>query len=137
VPAPLLSTPSALKWRSILEGAEMAVVSGNPESSGMLFVIRFRTDREIPVPAHWHQADEHITVLEGPYSFSLGDRFDVSRLIGLPPGSHVFVPKGTCHFALYGPGTLVQVSGVGPFQSYYVDPDDDGRAWIRRGASEA
>jgi hypothetical protein len=131
MPEPLLLTPSALKWRPILEGAEMAVVSGNPESIGEPFVIRFRTAREIPVPAHWHMADENITVLEGPYAFSLGDHFDASMLISLPPGSHVFVPKETRHFALYGPGTLIQVSGVGPFQSYYVNPHEDGRGWIR------
>jgi|HubBroStandDraft_1064217.scaffolds.fasta_scaffold391759_2 hypothetical protein len=131
MPSPLLLTPSALKWRFILEGAEMALVSGNHESSGAPFVIRFRTAREIPVPAHWHMADENITVLEGPYAFSLGDHFDASLLIGLPPGSHVFVPKETRHFALYGPGTLIQVSGVGPFQSYYVNPREEGREWIR------
>jgi hypothetical protein len=129
--APLLLTPTALKWRFILEGAEMAVVSGNPESNDAPFIIRFRTDREIPVPAHWHMADENITVLEGPYAFSLGDHFDASLLISLPPGSHVFVPRETRHFALYGPGTLIQVSGVGPFHSYYVDPRENGRGWIR------
>jgi hypothetical protein len=132
MPVPLMLTPNALKWSPVLEGAEMAVVSGNPQASGAPFIIRFRTVKEIRVPPHWHLADEDITVLEGPYAFSLGDHFDASLLISLPPGSHVFVPKETRHFALYGPGTLIQVTGVGPFQSHYVDSREDGHVWLRK-----
>jgi hypothetical protein len=132
MPVPLMLTPNALKWSPVLDGAEMAVVSGNPQASGEPFIIRFRTVREIRVPPHWHLTDENITVLEGPYAFSPGDQFDASLLISMLPGSHVFVPKETRHFALYGPGTLIQVTGVGPFQSHYVDPHEDGHVWLRK-----
>jgi hypothetical protein len=121
----LLVLPAMLEWRSILDGAEIAVLAGNPEIAGLPYVIRFRTRREIAVPAHWHPEDENITVLEGPFALGLGECFAQDALKKLPTGSYAYVPKETRHFASYGVGTVVQVSGVGPFQTFYVDPPED------------
>ena len=89
----------SLAWQPVANGAERAVLYGDPTHAGN-FVIRFRTSREIVVPLHWHRHDEHITVLSGPFSLSVN-------------GAH--------HSTWYGPGTVIQVSGIGPFESIYVD----------------
>jgi hypothetical protein len=113
-----------LEWRSILDGADIAVITGNPEIAGLPYVVRFRTLRDIAVPAHWHPEDENITVLEGPFALGLGECFAADTLQSLPTGSYAYVPKGMRHFASYGVGAIVQLSG-GPSQTFYVDPRED------------
>ncbi len=110
-----------MHWEHISEGVERALVSGDPNSIGLPFVIRFRTTLDIRVPPHWHPEDENIAVLEGPYALGYGDRFDALTLANFRVGSSVFEPKGVRHFASYGPGTVVEVTGIGPFEIFYVE----------------
>jgi quercetin dioxygenase-like cupin family protein len=102
-----------------MDGAEMAVLQGDPEAPGE-YVIRFRTDREIFVPLHWHPRDEHVRVVNGPFSLSINDQRSE-----LAAGSKVVIPAKVHHSTWYGVGTQVEVSGIGPFESIYVDPADD------------
>ncbi len=105
----------SLAWQSLADGAERAVLYGDPTHTGN-FVMRFRTSREISIPLHWHRHDEHITVLSGPFSLSVnGVRTE------LDAGSYVVIPAGAHHSTGYGAGTLIQVSGTGPFESIYID----------------
>ena len=105
-----------LPWQRVMDGAERAVLQGDPEAVGE-YVIRFRTDREIFVPLHWHRHDEHIRVVNGPFSVSFdGARQEFAR------GSDIVIPANVRHCAWYGAGTQVEVSGLGPFESIYVDP---------------
>jgi len=39
----------------------------------------------------------------------------------LAQGSYVMIPAGAHHSTWYGAGTLIQVNGIGPFESIYVD----------------
>jgi quercetin dioxygenase-like cupin family protein len=106
-----------LAWQPVAEGAERAVLHGDLTHSGS-FVLRFRTAREMSVPLHWHRHDEHITVLSGPFGLSVnGARSD------LDAGAYVIIPAGAHHSTWYGPGTLIQVNGIGPFESIYVDKE--------------
>jgi quercetin dioxygenase-like cupin family protein len=123
--------PGDFEWRPVIDGAEMAVLDGDP-AKAVQYVIRFRTHREIFVPLHWHREDEHVTVLAGPFSLSLDNALDKvsdQALDGerreLAPGSYAVIPAGVHHSAWYGAGTVVQVSGIGPFESIYVDPASD------------
>src|ERR1700722_13572224 len=104
-----------LARQPVAEGAERGVLYGDLNQAGN-FVIRSRTVREMSVPLHWHRHDEHITVLSGPFSLSVnGARNE------LEAGSYVVIPAGAHHSTWYGAGTLIQVSGIGPFESIYVD----------------
>jgi len=104
----------SLAWHAVADGAERAVLYGDPTHTGS-FVLRFRTGREIIVPLHWHRHDEHITVLSGPFSLSVnGARSELAQ------GSYVVIPAGAHHSTWYGAGTLIQVNGIGPFESIYV-----------------
>jgi quercetin dioxygenase-like cupin family protein len=104
-------------------GAEMAVLSGDLTSPSESYVVRFRTQREIVVPPHWHPRDEHITVLTGPFEIGMGKRFDASALYLLESGGYVCVPAEAAHFARYAQGTVIQVHGEGPFEINYVVPE--------------
>ena len=65
------ATPSSrqdqLVWKPLIPGVEMAVVSGDPDKKGGLYVIRIRSKAEVKVPPHWHPTDEHVTVLAGSF----------------------------------------------------------------------
>jgi len=66
------------------------------------------------VPASHPCGDEHVTVLQGAWSFGVGDAFDRSRLRSLPVGSFVVIPAGTPHFVTTESETIIQVHGIGP-----------------------
>ncbi len=106
-----------LPWHRVIDGVHLALLRGDPGESGE-YVIRFRTDREIFVPLHWHPHDEHVRVVNGPFSLSINNQRSV-----LEAGSKVVIPAKAHHSTWYGAGTQIEVSGMGPFESIYVDLD--------------
>ena len=118
-------TPSQLVWRPLIPGVEMAVVSGDPDKKGGLYVIRIRSKGEVRVPPHWHPNDEHVTVLAGSFLMARGDKYDTSKLIELKAGAHSVMPATMPHFGLHKAGNVVEVYGEGPFAPTFVNPEDD------------
>ena len=106
-------------------GVEMAVVSGDPDKKGDLYVIRIRSKEEVKVPPHWHPTDEHVTVLAGSFLMARGDKYDASKLIELKAGAHSVMPATMPYFGLHKAGNVVEVYGEGPFAPTFVNPEDD------------
>ena len=81
-PVHVMMTDADLIWtdgpKSLPPGAKMAVLEGNPTKEG-LFTLRFKLPANYKVPAHWHPADEHVTVLAGSFSMGMGEKFDDIR----------------------------------------------------------
>jgi quercetin dioxygenase-like cupin family protein len=120
-------TPEAIRWRPLFEGAEIAVLSGDPNEAGSPYVIRVRHQDGLKVPPHWHSFDEPITVLSGTWVMGLGERFDLSAAQEFPAGSYLVVPKAVPHFAVCQGETIVQGHGIGPLDTSFVRPEDDPR----------
>jgi hypothetical protein len=99
--------PRQLVWKPLIPGVEMAVVSGDPDKKGGLYVIRIRTK----VPPHWPPTDEHVTVLAGSFLMARGGKYDASKLIELKPGAHSLMPATMPHFGLHKAGNLVEAYG--------------------------
>jgi len=118
-------TPAQLVWKPLIPGVEMAVVSGDPDKKGGLYVIRIRSKGEVKVPPHWHPTDEHVTVLAGSFLMARGDKYDGSKLIELKAGAHSVMPATVPHFGLHKAGNVVEVYGEGPFAPTFVNPEDD------------
>jgi len=118
-------TPDQMVLKPLIPGVESAVVSGDPDKKGGLYVIRIRSRGEVNVPPHWHVTDEHITALEGPFWVAHGDRFDAAKLQELKVGAHAVVPAGVRHFDIHKAGNVVEIFGVAPFVIKYVNPHDD------------
>jgi mannose-6-phosphate isomerase-like protein (cupin superfamily) len=118
-------TPSQLVWKPLIPGVEMAVISGDPDKKGGLYVIRIRTQGEVKVPPHWHPTDEHVTVLAGSFLMARGEKYDSSMLIELKPGAHSLMPATMPHFGLHKAGNVLEVYGEGPFAPTFVNPEDD------------
>jgi anti-sigma factor ChrR (cupin superfamily) len=104
---------------------ELAVVSGDPDKKGELYVLRIRTKGEVKVPPHWHVTDEHVTVLEGSFWVAHGEQYDATKLQELKVGAHSLVPAEVRHFGLHKAGNVIEVFGVAPFVVNFVNPEDD------------
>jgi hypothetical protein len=119
--------PDQLVWNPLQPGAEMAVVFGDLDKKGGLYVIRIRSKAEAKVPPHWHVTDEHVTVLEGSFWIAQGEQFDVSKLQELKAGAHFMMPAEHRHFGLHKAGNVIEVFGEAPFVVNFVNPEDDPR----------
>jgi len=121
--------PSDLKWAdvpSLPPGAKIAVIEG-PMNEATPFTVRIKLPANYELPAHWHPAIEHVTVISGTFNMGTGDKLDSSKTKPLPTGSVAIMQPKTTHFAWTKDETIVQIHGVGPWAINYVNPADDPR----------
>ncbi len=119
-----------LKWMdgpdAIPAGAKFVVISGDPKKPG-LFTMRAMLPDNYIIPAHWHPADEHVTVLSGTLLMGLGDKFDESKLSPVNAGGYSLLPARVNHFVKTQGETTLQLNSMGPWGITYVNPADDPR----------
>jgi quercetin dioxygenase-like cupin family protein len=118
-------TPEAISWEPVFDGAEIAVLAGDPEEVGSPYVIRVKYRDGLKVLPHWHSSDESITVISGTWVMGVGKRYDLSVAQEFPAGSYLVIPKGVPHFAVCRGETIVQRHGVGPLDSPLDRSEDD------------
>lgn len=111
---------------SLAEGAEYAVLEGDPSSSGM-FVMRLRLPDGFIISPHTHPNVERVTVISGTFNLGHGAEFDRDAANRMPAGSFTSMPPGMQHFAFVEGETVVQLTSIGPWEINYIDPDDDPR----------
>ena len=93
-------TPDAVEWKPRSPGLEIAVLSGDPAKEGVPFVIRLK----------------HV---------GMGEKIDRAAATALPAGSYSLMPKEMRHFVWAEGETVIQLHGVGPFKTFWVNPADD------------
>jgi quercetin dioxygenase-like cupin family protein len=125
MPEPFIGTPDKIKWAQFAPGVEYGPVYGNCDKAGASCVFQLRLAAGAKFPPHWHPVDENVTVLSGTFMAGMGDSYDESKMMSLPVGAYVLMPRRMHHFAGTKDGALVQVHGVGPFKINYVNPSDD------------
>jgi quercetin dioxygenase-like cupin family protein len=109
---------------SFLAGVSTKVLAGDPSKAGFYTII-LSVPANTTIPAHSHRDDRMATVVSGTWQFGYGDRFNESELKRLPPGSVYSEPGGSNHFARTGAEpVLVQITGIGPTDTRYVNPSD-------------
>jgi quercetin dioxygenase-like cupin family protein len=120
-------TPPDLQWGpapAILPaGARLAVLEGDPSKAGP-FTMRLEMPAGYRIPPHFHQVDEHVTVISGAFQVGMGDTFDASKLTTLLPGAFGVIPPGMRHFARADKASVIQLHGVGPWDLTYVNRAD-------------
>jgi hypothetical protein len=127
--AHVMIAPSDLQWAdvpSLPPGAKIAIIEG-PMNEAVPFTVRLKLPANYRIPAHWHPAIEHVTVLSGTFHMGLGDKLDTTKTHVLTPGSMAIMQPKTHHFGWTSEETIVQLHGVGPWGVTYVDPADDPR----------
>lgn len=106
------------------KGVRLAVLSGNPAKPG-LFVMRVQLPEGMRIAPHWHSSAEHVTVLPGVFRVGMGGRFDDASTTPVGIGGFFVAPPRMPHFARTDGDTVLEVTGLGPFDLNYVDPRDD------------
>ena len=125
----LMVTPDDLKWAdipSLPPGAKIAVIEGQMNEA-VPFTFRLKFPANYEIPAHWHPAVEHVTVISGGFNMGAGEKLDKSKSKSLAAGSVAIMQPKTPHFGWTTAETVVQVHGVGPWGVTYVNPADDPR----------
>jgi anti-sigma factor ChrR (cupin superfamily) len=115
-------TPESIKWSALGPGQWFAVISGSPNTEGSPFVVRLKLADGVKVAPHWHPMDEHITVVTGTFHMGMGEKFNESLATEMPSGSYGLMPKEMRHFAWAKGETIIQIHGIGPFKTYWVEP---------------
>jgi quercetin dioxygenase-like cupin family protein len=121
-----LVAPESIKWNALSAGLWLAVVSGSPNTEGSPFVIRLKLADGAKVAPHWHPVDEHLTVVTGTFYMGMGEKFNESMAKEMLAGSYGLMPKEMRHFAWAKGETIVQIHGIGPFKTYWVEPVEEG-----------
>ena len=109
---------------SLMREVETTVLKGDPSKPG-LYTILMRIAPNTKVQPHAHPDDRIATVVSGTWYFGYGNSFDESALKPLPPGSFYTEPPGINHFGLTKEEVLIQMTGIGPSSTTYVDPQQD------------
>ncbi len=125
----VMVTPAELTWTdapSLPPGAKVSLIEGQLDQP-VPFTLRLQFPANYQLPAHWHPALEHTTVLSGAINMGVGDALDRTRTTALPTGSTTIMQPNTRHFLWTAEEATVQVHGVGPFGITYVNPADDPR----------
>ena len=123
-----VSNLDQLQWGpappSLPQGAEAAVMSGDPTKKGY-FAIAIRGPQGYKVPPHWHSTDEHVTVLSGNLTMGMGDRLDTAAGTALTAGGYAVMPRRTHHWATGTSPFVIQIQALGPFDIHYLNPADN------------
>ena len=125
----IMVLPADLEWadaKANPPGAKIAVIEG-PLNEAVPFTYRVKFPADYKIPAHWHSATEHVTVLSGTLNSGTGDKLDTTKTKALTPGSFEIMPAKINHFGWTSEETVIQVQGVGPVDINYVNPEDDPR----------
>ena len=107
-------------------GGKMATIEGSADQAAP-FTFRVKFPAGYEVPAHWHPAAEHITVLSGTVNMGVGDKLDKTKTHPLAAGGFSVMPANVHHFGWTDTETVIQIHGMGPWGITYVNPADDPR----------
>jgi quercetin dioxygenase-like cupin family protein len=130
----LRTTPGEVSWPAAAAGGvgtsgaagiQTVVLKGDPTKSG-LYTLLLRVGPNTRIDAHAHPDDRVATVISGTWYFGYGREFSEAALKALPPGSVYTEPPNANHFATTrGEGVVIQITGMGPSGTAYVNPSND------------
>ncbi len=110
-----------LEVPGFLPGTKIAPVHGDPSVADEQYTARFAFPDGYKFPPHWHSRAENTTVLEGTVLLAMGKKFDDSKLTSYAPGDYLFIAAENAHYGLVMGRTVVQVHGIGPFDTTVVE----------------
>jgi mannose-6-phosphate isomerase-like protein (cupin superfamily) len=123
-------SPTDLQWGPAPAGlppsVQAAVLAGDPTQPG-LYTVRLRVPDGGMIRPHWHSNDEHLTVISGRVGLGMGDTVTPAQMTTLAAGGYATMPAHHHHYAQSHGETILQLSGLGPFDIHYVNPTDDPR----------
>jgi quercetin dioxygenase-like cupin family protein len=127
----IMIAPNEIKWTpgpaSLPPGAEMAVLEGDPNTSGMV-TMRLKLPPNYRLMPHTHPEIERVTVVSGKLFFGMGESMDQQKAKKLPAGSFFAARPKTPMFGwTEDQETVLQLNVMGPWDVTYLNPQDDPR----------
>ncbi|HXC27031.1 MAG TPA: cupin domain-containing protein [Stellaceae bacterium] len=106
--------PDKIDWKVNPNGADNAVLAGDPSKEG-LYIVLVRWHAGHMSHPHFHPNDRFITVLSGTWWVGTGTKFDPDATVPMPAGSYVVHYGKQVHYdgAKDGDCTL-EIVGMGP-----------------------
>lgn len=127
---PITLKPGDIKWGTspaLPTGVKYTVLSGDPAKPGP-FTVRIVFPPNTKHPPHSHPDARTVTVLSGTLYFGHGDNFDEAKMQELPAVSFLTeIPKGNHFVMTKSQEAVIQVTGMGPSGTDFVNPADDPR----------
>ncbi len=109
--------PKDIKWVTNANGAETAVLAGDPEKPGLYVVLNKWTPHHMSRP-HFHPNDRFITVISGTWWVGTGPKYEPDNTTPMPAGSFVTHFGKQIHWDGAKDGeTVLQIVGMGPATS--------------------
>ena len=96
----VLVKASDVKWEAhpFIEGARLAVQSGDPSKGPSVLLMKF--PKGMTIPPHTHTSDETVTVVSGRGVLGQGESVDLSKGTEVGAGSFAFIPGKSPHWAV-------------------------------------
>ena len=124
-PGTIQMPPEAIRWQAaspaMPAGTQMAVLEGDPKGTRW-FTIRLKVPAGAVVKPHWHPRDERVTVISGQAAVGFGETVDAGAVTRLGPGSFYVNPANSRHYLLFSEETVLQATGVGPWEIHFLEP---------------
>ncbi len=133
IPKPMALQLSDIKWSegppALPRGAQASVLEGEPPfATEKTFTFLVKLPKNYTIPPHRHLVTERVTVLQGVLSFGHGETLDRAAATKVNEGGLVLLPARHPHYAFTGDReATIALTGVGPWEIIYVDPNDDPR----------
>ncbi len=116
-------------WGPPQNGTRFLPLYGDLEAEGEVFAFRLEVQDGFELGPHTHPVTEHLTILSGRLFVGLGDIFDRRSARGFGPGSYVAIAAGAAAYMWAEGETVVQVHGVGPLTTQFVELSAPGTSW--------
>lgn len=122
-PTPVVVTLDTAKWQPVpqFSGWQMATIVGNPEKAGEYYAYFLKAPAGGRAAPHFHGMTENVVLISGSGMFGIGDTIDDSKAMTLSPGTVISVPAGVHHFAVAKTEMVLEVSGIGPDTTTFVN----------------
>ena len=106
----------------------MVLIYGDPKQEGP-YIFRVKFPAGYKLPAHKHQDQRIVTVLQGNYWSAVGEKFEQVKLNKFTPGSFYTTEPNVPHFAWAETEVIIQEMGTGPISQpiEYVNKAEDPR----------
>jgi Cupin domain len=120
---PILTQQTDIKFHpapGLPPGAMLSVVRGDI-SKAEPYTLRLQLPDCYVIPSHWHTNPEEVTVLSGTFNVGVGDKIDKTKSTALTAGGFQLVPGKTNHYVWSKGTTVVQLDGMGPRDTNFVN----------------
>ena len=116
-----LYTADNIPWQDVGNGMKRASLYGDPSKAGEIFAFRLSVPDGFEMGAHTHPVAEHMSVISGKFYIGIGEKLDREKAVEYGPGSYAVVGADVPAYMFAVGRTVVEVHGVGPLTTEFLE----------------